>query len=727
MRIQVVFGSWVARGVVTTGAVMAAVSVTTSGAGAQGAARAQRPDSVSADSSARTLDKVRVTVTRSAASVRSVPWAVDVLNRDDIARAQATLGIDEALNNVPGVVVSNRYNASVDQRLSIRGAGSRANFGIRGVKVLLDGVPQSLPDGQNQLTNLDLAAVSRVEVLRGSASSLYGNGSGGVIAFETDRTAPDRLGVTARVMGGSFGTSKVLARASGHTGRAVGSLAISRTRSDGSRQYDTSEVRQGIATLDYSLSPRRTLELRASFADSPVARNPGAITAAEYAVNRDSASATNIARGSNKWLSQGQYSARLRDVRDGGEHGVVAYVQRRFIDNPLATPPPGTTGAAVGTYSTLNRWVTGARADVSRWSAANPDRTKATGGVDVQRSFDIRRNSRATGGKRTAATDTLFLDQGESVVALGAFLTAQHSPRDRLMLSAGARYDRLTFTVTDNFLRDGVNNSADRDMSAASVHTGASWMLGESATAYANFSTAFETPTTTELSARQDGSGGFNPDLGPQRTRTIEAGLRGDIGARVRYTATVYRTTTSDAVVQFLETTGRAFFRNAGRTRNTGLELGATAAVASWLDASLAWTESRYRFDEYRVPNRAVVDTLDGKRVAGVPDRFVRVGLRSAVRAFTFDVDHTWSGDLFADDKNTLKVDSWGRGALNARLGWSGSLGGTRVAPFVAVNNVLDVAYVGSVTLNGGFARVLEPAPLRNFYIGVETGWRVAR
>ena len=155
-----------------------------SAAAAQGA----RPDSVA--DSARALGQVRVTVTRDGGTtLQRAPWAVAVQDTRAIRGPQATLGIDEALNNVPGVMVANRYNYSVDQRVSIRGAGARANFGIRGVKVLVDGVPQSLPDGQNQLTNVDLASVSRVEVLRGSASSLYGNGSGGVIAFETDRSA----------------------------------------------------------------------------------------------------------------------------------------------------------------------------------------------------------------------------------------------------------------------------------------------------------------------------------------------------------------------------------------------------------------------------------------------------------------------------------------------------------------------------------------------------------
>ena len=183
-----------------------------------------------------------------------------------------------------------------------------------------------------------------------------------------------------------------------------------------------------------------------------------------------------------------------------------------------------------------------------------------------------------------------------------------------------------------------------------------------------------------------------------------------------------------DAIVQYLESNGRAYFRNAGKTRNQGVEIGATAAVTSWLNANLAWTESYYRFVNYLAPRTATItDTLDGKRLAGVPDRFVRFGLRTRWNAATFDVDHTWSGTMYGDDRNTVLVNDWAKGVVNARFAWTGDFAGTRLSPFVAMNNLFNNAYVGSVNVNGAAGRVLEPAPLRNFYVGVETGWRVVR
>ncbi len=184
---------------------------------------AQQPDSALADS-AKTLPEITVTVTRTSEPLSKIPAAVSVVPKEAVRRGQATLGLDESLSNLPGVYVTNRYNFSLDQRLSIRGFGSRSNFGLRGVVVLLDGIPQTLPDGQSQLSNLDLGDIGRVEVLRGSSSSLYGNASGGVLSFTTEPPGLGPFSETVRGEGGSFGMMKVSSRTGGRSGSASGTL-----------------------------------------------------------------------------------------------------------------------------------------------------------------------------------------------------------------------------------------------------------------------------------------------------------------------------------------------------------------------------------------------------------------------------------------------------------------------------------------------------------------------
>jgi iron complex outermembrane receptor protein len=295
-------------------------------------------------------------------------------------------------------------------------------------------------------------------------------------------------------------------------------------------------------------------------------------------------------------------------------------------------------------------------------------------------------------------------------------------------VSAGGRYDRVRFDVGDRFLRDGQDDSGARSMPAWSGHLGASITGTEAFSPYANIATSFETPTTTELQARQDGRGGFNPDLGPQRAVSAEVGARGTVLGRVTYSASVYRARVRDALVQFLETSGRAYFRNAGRTENQGAELSANVRASGALSVEGAYTYSHLRFGEYRVqtvgPSGARVDTLDGNWLPGVPAHQLRLGLRSTLaRGLTLDADHTWTSAVYADDRNTLRVEGWGPGVLNARVAWSGVVRQGRVEPFLGVQNALDHPYVASVTVNGAFGRVREPGPLRTFYLGMELGW----
>jgi iron complex outermembrane receptor protein len=233
------------------------------------------------------------------------------------------------------------------------------------------------------------------------------------------------------------------------------------------------------------------------------------------------------------------------------------------------------------------------------------------------------------------------------------------------------------------------------------------------------------------MQARADTRGGFNERLGPQRAASVEVGARGRVGGeRFTYAVALYRAGVRDAIVQFLETNGRAFFQNAGRTRNRGVEVEAALRPARAAGLTLAYTYADHRFAEYRQARGTTVDTLDGKRVPGVPAHFVRVGLRTEPwPGATLDVDHSHASSLFADDRNALRVDGWGAGVTNARLSWRAAGRGGRATfePFAGASNLFGRRYVGAVTVNGAFGRVLEPAPGRSVYAGAEVGWGTGR
>ncbi|MEO7987572.1 MAG: TonB-dependent receptor, partial [Gemmatimonadales bacterium] len=289
----------------------------------------------------------------------------------------------------------------------------------------------------------------------------------------------------------------------------------------------------------------------------------------------------------------------------------------------------------------------------------------------------------------------------------------------------GVRYDWVRFDVADHHLTDGADNSGARNNSAVSGSVGVSWSLEDRFTPYANVSTSFETPTTTELVNEPGSSGGFNDQLKPQRAVSYEIGARGRPTKRINYSVAFFLGRIKDAIVQQEEVGGRAFFVNAGKTHNDGAEFGLDVTPIDGLTLRGAYTYAHYRFADYKIVEGAVVDTLDGNRLPGVPEHYWRLGLRASLpRGFYLDADHTLSSSLVADDANTIVIDGWGNGVTNMRVGWSGDVGSTNLAPFVGINNLWNRQYVGSVTLNGVFGRVIEPAPRRVIYIGMDVGYR---
>jgi iron complex outermembrane receptor protein len=670
------------------------------------------------------LPDLNVTVTRTPEPLARVPFAVGVLDRDDLVRGQQTLGIDEALNNLPGVVVANRYNFSLDQRISIRGFGSRSNFGVRGLKILVDGIPQTLPDGQSQLTNVDFADLERAEVLRGASSSLYGNASGGVISFQTARADPGPFAQRVRLQGGDGkrsgdGFYKWQSWTSGRSGDVSGTLSISQFKADGFRQHSAAEFRQLNAGADWIVSGSTEATVRLSLADNPQAQNPGALTRAEYEANPDSAAANNLRRGADKDVQQHQLSFGLRHYDAGGnEYSVTLFGLLRDLENPLAAPPDVGGGPTNGTYIRIDRNVAGLRFSTAQALGAEEASPRLTAGFDLQRMRDDRENLVSEGGVPTAV---LFLDQREKVTELGPFAQLQWSPNERLLVSGGARFDWVRFTLDDRFVSDG-DDSGDRSMSAVSGNLGASWSFDQRFIPYVNISTSFETPTTTELVNQPDGSGGFNEELGPQRAVNYEIGARGQPTPAMTYSVALFLGRVTDAIVQEEEVGGRAFFRNAQRTHNDGAEFGLSVAPLSGLTLNGAYTYARYRFVE-----EPEGSGLDGNRLPGVPEHFWRFGFRGSLEnGLYLDADHTLSSSITSDDANTPEgvVDSWGAGVTNLRAGWQGEVGAMQLAPFIGVNNLWDRRYVGSVTLNGLFGRVLEPAPRRVLYVGTEIGYR---
>jgi iron complex outermembrane receptor protein len=663
------------------------------------------------------LPPVTVSVTRAELPFTKTPLAVQLLDKSQISRARPMWGLDESLGAVPGIYIANRYNFSLDQRISIRGFGSRSAFAVRGIKVLLDGIPQTLPDGQGQLTNVELGAADRVEVLRGSASALFGNASGGVISIWTDPAAPHPSSAV-QATAGRFDRngrtwSKWLASASDRVAGGSAFVTVSRLSFDGERNHSAADFRNLNTRMQLPLAASWSLSLLADAGMDPRADNPGALTLAELHANRDSVPPINVNTRAGKDVTQLQGGATARhQLAGGGEAAFTVFGLGRTLRNP-------TTFA----YLDLDRAAYGARVQISRPVAVAGAAPRVTAGLDFQRQRDDRVNFGNNGGQPDTVRQ---LDQLERVTEVGPFVQSALELTPRTTITAGLRYDWVDFRVHDRLV-DSLNpdDSGRRLMAALSGSLGVALNPAPAVTVYANVGSSFETPTTTELTNRPDTAGGFNPTLQPQKAWNYEVGARGAVNGRLSYSLALFQADVRDELISYEVPTSpqRRFFRNAGTARHRGIELGADANLVPGVSLNAAWTYAHYRYVRYTLVNSGSTFVLDGRPLPGVPAQFLRLGLKAhpaALRGAWLEYDQTYSSGYLVDDTLSTRTSPWW--AANVRVGWEGTAGSVRIAPFLGVNNLYNRLYVGSVTINAARGRYYEPAPGRNVYVGCSIG-----
>jgi iron complex outermembrane recepter protein len=663
-----------------------------------------------------TLPPTTVSVTRAERPLTKIPNSIQTVDREQISRARPTWGLDEALASVPGVFVANRYNFSQDQRISIRGFGARSAFAVRGIKILVDGIPQTLPDGQGQLTNVELGEVDRIEVLRGSSSALFGNASGGVISVWTNPQAVEQARAEARLLGGRT-WNKWQSTTGLRLGRGSAQLTVSRLDYEGQRDHSAADQRVLNARLNAPLATGWSLAVVAAVGDNPRADNPGSLTLAELQANRDTAPVLNRNRNAGKAVRQFQAGATVRStLANGGEAAFTIFGLTRDLRNPITT-----------TYIDLHRVDYGARASVTYPLRLGSLVHRLTAGFDFQRQRDDRRNFNYlnTPGDSAKRDTVRSLDQLERVTEIGPFVQSSLELSPSVTVTAGLRYDWVRFAVQDRLITaSNPDDSGDRLMRALSGSLGIAFNPSSAVTVYGNIGSSFETPTTTELANSPSGAGGFNTGLQPQQAWNYEIGARGAAeGGRLAYSVAAFQADVRDALIPYEIAAPRFYYRNAGSTRHRGLELGGSVALLSGVSVNVAWTYADYRFRQYSFTDTAGTHVLDGRALTGIPRHWFHTIVRlqpALFRGAWVEVQQSYSSGYLVSDVLQTRTSSWW--ATNVRAGWEGTVSRVRLAPFLGINNAFNRLYVSSVVINAARDRFYEPAPGRNVYVGLSVG-----
>jgi len=663
------------------------------------------------------LDSIVVTVLRANNGLGRTPYAVSVRSGRDLQLGNTSFSLDEALQGIPGVQIQNRYNYSVGERISIRGFGARAQFGARGIKIFVDGIPATMADGQSTLDHLDIGALGRVEILRGPSAAMYGNAGGGVLSFQTKASpnVPVREEVTTTF--GDNGLMRFQSTTSGSKNGTTYLLNISHLTYDGFRTVgDSTDF--AVERSDSSTYGQATrlnvngqlglqagagqLLLTANFMDLAAESAGGLNRTAMYedeSLNARGGGFGNIARNARKDVYQGQLGARWTGPVGNLNAEFVGWGLFRRMDNPI---PPRIID--------LSRNAFGIRTVISSQNSRDPGEVTWAAGFDLDFQRDDRVENANVGGTKGALTK----DQFETVTAAGFFLQASAPLGDRASLLGGLRYDRFDFGVEDR-LGDG---TGDRIMDAFSPTVGLVVQASPTLSVFGNFASSLATPTTTELGNSIDGTGGFNPDLDPQTGNTGEIGMRGQASSRFGYEASVFLSKLKNELVAFQDSTqdGRDFFRNAGESTHKGFEAAFRAVLPEGVYGQIAYTFVDAKFDEFVVDG----EDLAGNFIPGLAKHRFEGLVRVSRGTWFGEVRGDHVGKIYTNDANSPNTAAKNYTLWDVRTGLTGQrVGNIQVAPFVSLTNIFNEVYSAAVAVNAFGSRYYEPGPRRAFSAGL--------
>lgn len=653
-------------------------------------------------------DGITVTATRIERPSLEIPASINRVYGEDFRFARPLVNLSEALGTVPGLVVQNRQNYAQDLQVSSRGFGTRASFGIRGIRLIADGIPASMPDGQGQAAHFDLGSAGRIEVLRGPFAVMHGNASGGVINVITAQPAP---GATGDLSFGSWRTQRAALQAAGESWR----VSASRFDTDGYRRHSAARRDLFNAKATLSLSASTGLTLVANALDAPETRDPLGMTRAQMVADPRQAVAQAFTFDTRKTVRQQQAGATLTHRFDGASLTASAWGGAREVRQFLGfagSTPVTTSGGVVD----LDRGFGGASLQLARDGSLFGRKATLVAGLEVERMAERRKGFVNANG----ALGALRRDEDDTVTSRAAWLQAEWRFAERWIALAGLRANRVAFRVADLFIVPGnPDDSGRRDYGATTPVLGLLYRVSPTTSVYANTGRGFETPTFAELAHQNTGSG-LNFALAPSRSRHLEAGVKAAFGSALRVNAALFDIETRDEIVVDASAGGRTTFRNAGRTRRSGAELAIEATLPAGFDTRIAWTRLDARFRDGFSGGTPPVAVAAGNLLPGTPRTYASAMLRwrHAASGFTLSLEAEHKSRVAVNDVNSEFADAYTMASLAGGFTQQGAR--WKVSEFVRIDNLADRRYAGSVIVNEGNGRFFEPAPGRSVLVGVQ-------
>lgn len=688
--------------------------------------------------SAQTLSDVVVSASRSEQRSFDTPASIQTVDRATIESAGPQVNLSESLNRVPGLTVLNRQNYAQDLQLSIRGFGARSAFGIRGIRLLIDGIPATTPDGQGQGSSISLPSTERIEVLRGPLAQMYGNSSGGVIQAFT-REAPAQPEFVAQLYTGSFGLQRSDWQYAGRVG-GYGLVADYSTFDiDGYRANSHAERKQFNGKLSFDASDKTHVNVVFNQFDMPLAQDALGLKIEQVAADPTQAgtNSTGLKTASDfrvrKTVLQNQLGTSIKHEIDP-DRSLTARMYYGTRDNLQYQVGSGTSALTspnfYGAWTGLARTYYGTGLQYNAKSKIGTTPVNWVAGYEFDRSSEARQAGAAKLGEKTSLTRNEVNQANNSDL----FVQATALASEKVSLVAGLRYSSVRFSSADAYLTDGRDGSGLVSFSAANPVLGMTYHASDSLNLFANYGKGFETPTLAEVAYRENGTlspvAEFNPTLNASSSQHVELGAKWAPSANTRLDFTVYQINATDEVVVAVSNSGQTAYKNAPGTTRTGWELAGSTRLTPHVRATLSASQidAQYSQSYTFLSSGAPTTIAAGNKLPGIPQSFLFSellwtgqkldgGKQGKALGSQAGIELTQAGRLFANDSNTASAEGYTTLNLKASHGWA--LGSGSLTTYARIDNLTDERYVGSVIVNQASSQFYEPAPGRTWTLGL--------
>ena len=660
------------------------------------------------------LDPSVITGSRSVSPSFDLPYSVDSINQQQISDGQLGINASEVLSRVPGLVVQNRQNYAQDLQISSRGFGARSAFGVRGIKLIADGIPASTPDGQGQAATFNLDTAERIEVLRGPAATLYGSNAGGVIQmFSRDGEGPPRIG--AETLVGSDGLSKNHLTAEGAAEGVGFVLDASRMDTDGYRDHSAARRDQTFAKLNLKPDDDSKLALIYSSLEQNGTQDPLGQSWEAYKADPRSVTPNAITYNTRKSIDHQQLGMNYERYFGDATLQVNAYTGTRSVIQYLAIPK-GTPGNEQGGgvvqfdrkfYGGSLRWL--------QPVDSVPGDLTLIAGLDYDQSQDSRHGYNNYIGNQLGVKGALVRDEVDTARSLDPYVQANWAI-DNWTVQAGLRYSTMEMDVHDQFITvTNGDDSGTKRYEKATPSMSVMYAFTPELHGYISAGKGFETPTQAELAYAPGNQEGFNFGLKPSESTQYEVGLKAQLN-NTRINAAIFQITTEDELVVAGSVGGRTSYQNAGRTLRRGFELGVESQLSEHWTTSLAYTRLQATYDSDFASTKGPVDK--DNYLPGVPQTtlFAEVNWKPADWVSTA-VEGMYRSKVYVEDTNSKKAAP-AYSVFNWRARFEQKVEHWTFHQTLRLDNLLDRQYVGSVIVADGNERFYEAAPGRSWYAG---------